>query len=507
MSDCPAHLAVTIIDLVLYDELFRYDLLILCPSTFNVSFRFPCVLTRSTQDLMTSSFDVHLSDASRSYHVYLTHVNLRRSSYEEDSERSEAIVFHRRVSVSTSSSWDHSLLFFVVAAVVVVLAVLSAFIHADRDTRPARWIALTSAPAVNECRPSSSGAARTYHLCGNGHVGRLSTLDQTRSPPVFNVKHHCYCRPTNGRPVRVVSTNRYRLLVCAYATLWVVTGFLATFNVFFYVVSVLVDADWRYIAAMTGDGQTDMARVRRTVEANFSLKIDVRGRDELRRYRDGVVERVHACRSHVDNTVRRTSAILATKSAHVSDVGSSIAALTAEQYTNRLAAYGARVDAFTAAFQSKLTSALGRIMRRYAAYVDSLVNNVWLRFAVNLFNSTHQASPSSNHLKDYGLSNQAMASFGSFLDVDEVKQVEMWVLRFWQRYEISYAPSYIKVIVTLYLQVLKHSVYRMALYLNSIAYCIFVTMFSITLSLFYLHSVMAGISPRNLSLESTCFDC
>jgi len=436
MSDCPAYLAVTITDLVLYDELFRYDLLVLCPSTFNVSFRFPSALRRSTKDLMTLSFDVYLSDAATSHHVYLTHVDLRRLSYDDyDDERSEAIVFRRRVGASRSSNWDHSLLFAVVAVVIIVLALLSAFFHADRHVRPARWIALTSAPAVNECRPSTSRTACTYRLCANGHVGRLSTRDQTAASSLFNAKYRCHCRSADGRSIRIVSMHRYRLLVCAYATLWLITGLLATFNVFFYVVSILVDQDWRYVAAMTSDGRADMAGSRQTVDTNFSLLIDRHRRDELRRYRDGVVERVHACRNHVDNTIRRTSATLATESAQITDIGWSFAALTAEQYVSRLATYGARVDAFTAAFQSKLTSAIGRTMRRYAAYVNSLINNVWLRFAVDIFNSTHQESPPSNLLDYYGLGNVALAGFGSFLDVDEVKQVKVWDSQFWQRYD------------------------------------------------------------------------
>jgi len=118
MSDCPAYLAVTITDLLLYDELFRYDLLVLCPSTFSVSFRFPSSSSSSStpRDPMTSSFDVHLSDAVRSQRVYLTHVDSQRLIHSDDDrdERSQAIVFHRRVGASTSSSWDHSMVFHVV---------------------------------------------------------------------------------------------------------------------------------------------------------------------------------------------------------------------------------------------------------------------------------------------------------------------------------------------------------------------------------------------------------
>ena len=475
MSDCPAYLAVTITDLVLYDQLFSYDLLVLCPATFNVSFRFP---TRSTtQGSMTSSFDVQLSDASRSYHVYVTHVDMRRlDDDDDDDQRSEAIVFNRRVSGVTASSSDHSWLFYVVAVVIVVLALLSAFLHADRHLQPGRWIDLTP---VNECQASASPSRRpvcAYRLCGNGHAGRASSLDHhTSSSTFFDAKYRCHGRSAGGgRSLQVVPRHRYRLLLCAYATLWLVAGLLATFNVFFFVVSVLVDADWRHVAAMTGDRQTDMARVRRTAETNFTQLIDRHRREELRRYRDSVVERLHACRNHVDNTVRQTSTTLfstpsarlpprssqhrppdfhhallntvhqtsttlASESAQFTDVGWSIAALTAQRFGSRLSAYGARVDVFTAAFQTKLSAAIGRTMRRYGAYVNSLVNGVWLRFAADVFNSSRQAAPPSSPVSYYGRGDLAMAEFGSFLDVDEVQQIEVWVSRFWQRYDIACA--------------------------------------------------------------------
>lgn len=386
---------------------------------------------------MTSSFDVHLSDAAISHHVYLTHADLRQLSFsynDDDDKRSEAIVFDRRVSASTSSSWDHTLLFSVVAVAVIALSLLSAFIRADRHTNAARWVAVKILPpAVNECRPSTSRAVCTYQLYSNGHIGR--------STSVFCNVPYSYCYH-NGRSYRVISTKRYRLLVGIYATLWVVTGLLTTFNVFFYVVSVLVDPDWRYVAAITRDGHADMSHFRRTVETNFSQFVVGHQHDELRRYRNAVVERVHACRNHVDNTIHRTSAILATQSAAVSDIGWWIAAQTAERHVSRLTTYDVRIDAFTDAFESKLTAAVGRSLRRHRTYVNSLISNAWLRFAADIYNSTHQAPPPAN------LGIEAVAGFGNFLDVDELKQVEAWVLRFWQRYDLRYTLLYQVILCT-----------------------------------------------------------
>jgi len=438
-SDCPAYLAVTITDILLYDRLFSYDLLVLRPATFNVSFCFPTSRS-TTQDSMTSSFDVHLSDASKSYHVYVTHVDMRRlkdDDDDDDDQRSEAVVFSRRgVSGVTASSWDHSWLFYVVAVVIVVLALLSAFLHAERHLRPASWIDLTPVTERLAASPSRT-ACSAYRLCGNGHAGRPSSIDHTST--FYNAKYRgAHCRSASRGSLQVVSRRRHRLLLCAYATLWLVAGLLATFNVFFFVVSVLVDSNWRHLAAMTGDGQADMARVRRTAETNFTLLVDRHRHEELRRYRDSVVERLYACRNHVDNTIRHTSATLASESAQTTALGWSIAALTAERVASRLSAYDAQIDAFTVAFQAKLSTAVGRTMRRYESYVNSLVNSVWLRFAVDVFNLSREAAPRFSPVSYYALADQAMAEFGSFLDVDEVQQIEIWVSRFWQRYVIRW---------------------------------------------------------------------
>ena len=62
MSFCPGYLSITINDLQDAEELFRYDALIFCPATFNMSFKVP---NRGQKPDRT--FEIRLEDAKKSY--------------------------------------------------------------------------------------------------------------------------------------------------------------------------------------------------------------------------------------------------------------------------------------------------------------------------------------------------------------------------------------------------------------------------------------------------------
>lgn len=67
MSGCPGYLGVTINSRLDLEELFRYELLILCPAEFNTTFKIP-----NWGQHPDKTFDIQLQDATRSYTLYLT---------------------------------------------------------------------------------------------------------------------------------------------------------------------------------------------------------------------------------------------------------------------------------------------------------------------------------------------------------------------------------------------------------------------------------------------------
>ena len=69
MSDCPSYLGVSVMDRLEDEELFRYDFLIFCPSSFNATVKIPNKGLRHLR-----SFEVRLADARKTTNVFLTHM-------------------------------------------------------------------------------------------------------------------------------------------------------------------------------------------------------------------------------------------------------------------------------------------------------------------------------------------------------------------------------------------------------------------------------------------------
>lgn len=68
MSGCPAYLGVTINDRLEAEQLFRYDVLIVCPAEFNLTFKVPNWGQQSHK-----TYDVTFRDPSKTYSVFVTY--------------------------------------------------------------------------------------------------------------------------------------------------------------------------------------------------------------------------------------------------------------------------------------------------------------------------------------------------------------------------------------------------------------------------------------------------
>ena len=69
MSDCPGYVKVTIYDRDTLEELFRYDILVTCPTSFNVTFLLPNWGLK-----LDKTFDVEFNDTKSVHRVFLTYL-------------------------------------------------------------------------------------------------------------------------------------------------------------------------------------------------------------------------------------------------------------------------------------------------------------------------------------------------------------------------------------------------------------------------------------------------
>lgn len=88
MSGCPAYLGITISDRSELEQLFRYDILIVCPAEFNLTFKVPNWGQQSHK-----TYDVSFQDPSKTYSVFATFFsNDRHLSVDSCSEDRSAVV-------------------------------------------------------------------------------------------------------------------------------------------------------------------------------------------------------------------------------------------------------------------------------------------------------------------------------------------------------------------------------------------------------------------------------
>lgn len=117
MSGCPAYLGVTISDRSELEQLFRYDILIVCPAEFNLTFKVPNWGQQSHK-----TYDVSFRDPAKTYSVFATFFSDdRRSSVDPCSEDRSVVV--------SRQSFSSGVVFLVVGATVTYFLMVAFLIQ------------------------------------------------------------------------------------------------------------------------------------------------------------------------------------------------------------------------------------------------------------------------------------------------------------------------------------------------------------------------------------------
>lgn len=91
MSGCPAYLGITISDRLEMEQLFRYDILIVCPAEFNLTFKVPNWGQQSHK-----TYDVSFQDPSKTYSVFATYFSNDRNLSVDSCSKDRSVVVSRQ---------------------------------------------------------------------------------------------------------------------------------------------------------------------------------------------------------------------------------------------------------------------------------------------------------------------------------------------------------------------------------------------------------------------------
>jgi len=452
MTGCPSYVAIAVVDRNEAEELFRYDALVLCPPSFNVTLRAPNLAPPTPSPYWPDStdntpstkktFQVRLTDPVQTYSVYTTYVELCLSNVDDSEDdggtqhevrhdwKSEAVAVQTAgmgLDQSLATSFDESVLFAALAgAILVSVGALSVTLaYADPTTADGvRRLRSTALGSSSCCRPSTESCdlpAYGYSYCnsceastrreqhGNDEdfiasasvsISRNMTSveaerygDDTRSQKDgCSCRFHC-CASSNSKTSTSANT---RLLVVVYVTLWVLYSCTATFTAVSFTIGALVRPELHRLQSASDSFRSLAASHVSTANQSSTVAIDRHRKNVLRRLACKVLERQRACTTHVDRLytwwaadVDRASLGVAGGSRAVCRPSSAIGHMLEQRYVDNVTNYAATVTEYERKFRSHVMESLHHSFDKYNAYLKSVADSPWVSFvSTSLFNGT-----------------------------------------------------------------------------------------------------------------------
>jgi len=385
MTGCPAFLRITINNRLDLEELFRHDLLILCPATFNVTFRIP-----NWGQQPDKTFDVLFEDSMGSYNVYLTHMLFEQQHVAVETEP----VPLGRLPVTSGVVFG------------VVLVVMGGFLLACLLF----YVSVqTSRPKVKKPR-SRQLAHAVYASCDQ--VDANGTYTTTSLKQI----HH-----------------RRNVLIAIYLIVRFVYSLVFTFTVFFALMMLFLRPDCTRVANL-GKFQQQLYNKSISVAADMNRY----SRSEMLSQTELMNNMQHACSHYIDDLIQALARQMEALMQHqrLPDAfrnQSTLSNLMQTRVRNLMQEYMLKVENFTRVYKSHVDGNVMPAFTRYKKYLRRVLRNDWLSFPQRLFNLSSSTGMRRQRLHaGLPLSGTAV-DFGAFLEIEEVDIIQVIPVRFWQR--------------------------------------------------------------------------
>ena len=385
MTDCPAFLRITINNRLDLEELFRHDLLILCPATFNVTFRIP-----NWGQQPDKTFDVHFEDSQRGYNVYLTHMLFEQQHVAVETD---PVTLGRLPGMS-------GVVFGTVLAITGGFLLVCLFLYVSVQT---------SRPAVKKPR-SRQLAQSVYASCDQVDTNGTYT---TSSLKQF---HH-----------------RRNVLIAIYILVRFAYSLIFTFTVFFSLLMLFLRPDCTRLLTV-GNFQQQLYNRSISVTNNMNRYSD----SEMLLQTDLMNSMQHACSHYIDELIqsiaRQMEALmLRQRSPDTSRNQLMLSHLMQTRVNILMQEYTSKVENFTRTYKSRMDNNVVPAFTRFKKYLRQVLRNDWLSFPLQLFNQSLSSGMKQQRLHARMPLSGTEVDFGVFLDIEEVDIVQMMPIRFWQR--------------------------------------------------------------------------
>ncbi len=401
VSEVPGYIGVTINNRVDMEEIFRYDILVMERPVFNITFKVPNWGVRTShgglRNDLNKTFDIHLEDAHKSYDIYLTHMLFEQQSLPIEPEK---------VTAFPNNPESSAMFFAIVGGVTLVcmLLLVVGYIYIDSTKAKVTFNAnkVRNANIYADPRHPDSDSRR-----GSGGVGCATARSQLTSGQT------CF--------------------VGFYIAFRVVYNFVFTFTVFFAVLSMFIQQDLGQLGHL---GKFQSQKYNDTLEV--ARRIDAYSKEELLRQSSLVTSMQGACSNYIGELFESMTKQMenVTAQQHLLDLynkQSSVSFLMHQRADNLLSKFQDQVNLYATDYRRLVNATVKPSLTRFKKYLQGIFHNNWFQFPQKLSN---QSQDLRERLKgeEFGSSFEGNAvDFGMFLDIEEVTDVVLWEIQFWER--------------------------------------------------------------------------
>lgn len=378
LSDCPGYVGITINDLMDEEELFNYDGLVFCPANFNLTFKVPNKGQRPDR-----TFEINLRDSKKNHSFYLTHMLFEANLLQRPREQLGS-------QHQPPSPWA-----FVVIVVIAtaLLLIICNMIYV--------YLEYTKVKAI--LKKEENYYPRTEEINSTGICGTSNHL-----------------------------TQKQYFFIVAYVTFRIVYSLFFTFTVFLALVAMVMQSDVSRLSRLTKFQQEKNNESR-----HLAREIDVYGQDELLRQAEQVTTMQGACSHYIEELFESMLFQVdnITLNQHHSLMYSpqtSMSSLMQRWFHHKISRYEKEVKEYTKSYQNNFTHAIKPSLQGYTKYLNKVYKNEWFKFPQLLFNLSNFAKERPHVFKHSNVSGSAV-DFGAFLPVEEVEDVQLWAIQYWER--------------------------------------------------------------------------
>ena len=342
LSNCPGYVGVTINDRLQLEEVFKHDLLILCPSKeFNLTFKVP-----NKGQLPDKTFDIHLEDSVKSYDLYLTQMLFEQQRVEQ---QPEALIL---IQPAKGSSAFFAVIGGITASVLVVFIIAYVYIETSHQRKNAcitqEQLAVDKniyMEPPNQPHPADTSCLSTAHL-DQGQV----------------------------------------IFIGIYIFLRLIYSLVFTFTVFFAIVMMIVEGDLVWVGK-AGEYQKD----KYNQSLQLSADLQKYGRDELLRQSELVTMKQGACSHYIaelfDGMAYEMDNITANQ--HLLEMHgdqSSISFYMRQRADVLLKQYKKYLINFKSKYKSTFDGTIHSYLSHYRHYLKTMYKSDWYSFPQKMFN-------------------------------------------------------------------------------------------------------------------------